>query len=268
MNQIKRLVNDCFRLFGREVLSAEAYRRLAAQSEELHHAGAHLREYEFLRSLPPEVAARVFELLPHSRAQLRQDLFTLATLDFKEEGYFVEFGATNGVDLSNSWLLENKFGWTGILAEPAKQWHGDLFKNRQCLIDTRCVWRSSGEEIVFFEAETGELSTIEAFAHSDMHAARRESGRRYPVKTVSLLDLLVEHRAPPIIDLLSIDTEGSEYEILHALDFERFRFRVITVEHNFTAARERLQSLLMRHGYERRSPTVSYVDDWYVLKSA
>ena len=61
-----------------------------------------------------------------SRAQLKQDIFVLLETGFKRDGYFVEFGATNGVDLSNSWLLEKAFGWTGILAEPARIWHDDL----------------------------------------------------------------------------------------------------------------------------------------------
>jgi len=42
--------------------------------------------------------------------------------------FFVEFGATNGVALSNSWLLENQFAWKGSLAEPAKKWHAELKK--------------------------------------------------------------------------------------------------------------------------------------------
>ena len=55
--------------------------------------------------------------IARSKAQLKQDLFVLATLNFKRNGYFVEFGATSGVDISNTCLLEFDFGWRGILAE-------------------------------------------------------------------------------------------------------------------------------------------------------
>ena len=41
-----------------------------------------------------------------------------------------------------------------------------------------------------------------------------------------------------IIDYLSIDTEGSEYRILKAFNFERYTFRCITVEHNQTKNRD------------------------------
>ena len=54
------------------------------------------------------------------------------------------------------------------------------------------------------------------------------------------------------IDYLSIDTEGSEYEILAAFPFEDWDIRLITVEHNFTPMREDIRTLLERHGYVRQ----------------
>ena len=81
----------------------------------------------------------VLQKYAESPAQLFQDLFVLFSLSQKREGFFVEFGATDGVELSNTLLLERSYGWNGILAEPAKCWHKDLRTNRNCVIDTRCV---------------------------------------------------------------------------------------------------------------------------------
>ena len=47
-----------------------------------------------------------------------------------------------------------------------------------------------------------------------MHSFERQKGIKYKVNTISLEDLLEKYKAPTIIDYMSIDTEGSEYEIL------------------------------------------------------
>jgi hypothetical protein len=89
-------------------------------------------------------------------------------------------------------------------------------------------------------------------------------GTRYDVKTISLEDLLDKYDAPAEIDYLSIDTEGSEYDILSALNFEKYRFKVITCEHNYAAQREKIFSLLTENGYVVKHRELSLFDDWYV----
>lgn len=44
---------------------------------------------------------------------------------------------------------------------------------------------------------------------------------------------------PKIIDYLSIDTEGSEFDILSNFNFKEFKFRIITCEHNFGPNRKK-----------------------------
>src|ERR1022692_367696 len=76
-------------------------------------------DLNFLLKLPEEYTSLLLRHLRKSRSQLRQDLFVLSELCFKTNGFFVEFGATNGVDLNNTHLLETTFQWSGVLAEPA-----------------------------------------------------------------------------------------------------------------------------------------------------
>src|SRR5262245_23238858 len=73
-------------------------------------------EIEFLLGMPNHHAAQILRYLRQAKAEFRQDLFVLSELDFKRDGFFVDFGATNGVDYSNSYLLQKEFGWNGILA--------------------------------------------------------------------------------------------------------------------------------------------------------
>ncbi len=225
---------------------------------------ARLRSEESELDLGQRFTSSCARFFGSSRAQLFQDVFVLTVLGFKSDGFFVEFGATDGVDLSNSYLLETQFGWTGILAEPARSWHDALATNRAAQISKRCVWKVTGETLPFREAAAGELSTLLDFANFDRHAGQREDGRTYSVETISLSDLLLHHHAPASIDYLSIDTEGSEAEILKAHDFSRFRFKVISVEHNYTVNREIIHRLLVSQGYTRVLEQFSQWDDWYV----
>jgi len=201
-----------------------------------------------------------------STSQFLQDFFVLQQTGFKSNGYFVEFGATNGVRWSNTHLLEKEFHWQGIIAEPAKCWHAEILKNRNCNIDFRCVWKESGETLIFNEARDPDLSTIDAFSSADLWADQRGDGTRYPVKTVSLMDLLASYRAPREIDYLSIDTEGSELEILLAFDFDRYDIRIITCEHNQSAMRDGIYTLLRSRGYERTDQSESPYEDWFVRR--
>ena len=114
-------------------------------------------------NLPSKTLQNAAKWLEQSKAQLHQDIFVLSEVDFKKEGYFVEFGATNGHDLSNTHLLETQFNWQGIIAEPAKSWHQDLKNNRTCHIETDCVWRETGKLLLFNEVDDGELSTLDEF---------------------------------------------------------------------------------------------------------
>ncbi|MDG1737918.1 MAG: FkbM family methyltransferase [Paracoccaceae bacterium] len=199
-----------------------------------------------------------------SHAQLCQDLFALAFNGYKSTGYFVEFGATNGVSLSNSYILEKEFGWSGVLAEPDRNWHDNLLANRGCDIETRCVWKETGQELSFSSAEIGEVSTITEFTNSDHLAKLREGSSTYQVETISLNDLLANANAPEVIDYMSVDTEGSELEILNAFDFDKHKFNFVTIEHNYTKNRSLLTKLMKKNGYRTVFESLSRFDAWFV----
>lgn len=207
----------------------------------------------------------IVNMLASLRSQIGQDLFCLIMSEFKRGGFFVEFGAADGVSASNTYILEKDFGWKGIVAEPARGWHEALHKNRSCDIETSCVWRTSGETLLFNEVPHG-FGTIADFSAADKWAAVRRRGSVYSVPTISLQDMLVKHGAPPVIDYISIDTEGSEFAILNNFDLSRWRFKLITVEHNYTPNREHLSNLLASAGYTRVKHVDTRFDDWYVEK--
>lgn len=238
----------------------------AAFDEQLKRRGDVLSTIKLFYELRRQQEIPFMKTLMSSRSQLGQDIFVLSELGFKKNGFFVEFGAANGIDLSNTYFLEKEFRWTGILSEPATIWHDQLKKNRSCWVDTDCVWEISGQKIEFNETVVAELSTINRFSSGDLHSGARKGGRTYKVSTVSLNDLLTRYDAPPVIDYLSIDTEGSELAILSSFDFKKTKIRVITCEHNYTPMRDKIFDLLTGNGYTRKYEQISKFDDWYVLE--
>jgi FkbM family methyltransferase len=256
MNKLKLAIKSILRKFGLSIISYGAYTNYKEYE-------SHSKLLNFLLTTEQSLIS-YRDILKHSKAQLCQDLFVLQTLEFKLNGFFVEFGATNGMELSNTYLLEKLYNWDGILAEPAKSWESKLRANRNCSIDTSCVWSVSNIKMPFCEATDGVYSTIDGISSHDSHAKHRKNHIQYEVNTISLLDLLKKHKAPEIIDYLSIDTEGSEFEILKVFDFNKYKFRIITVEHNYTENREKIFNVLTSNGYNRVHINSSEFDDWYI----
>jgi FkbM family methyltransferase len=224
-----------------------------------------LRAVGLIRNASAEEAVFVRDLVNDhtSHAQFRQDLWVLHETGHKTSGYFVEFGATDGVSLSNTYLLERDFNWRGILAEPNPIWHLDLRRNRTAHIDPRCVFRTTGGRAKFAATKHAELGTILDFAYGDGHAEARREHEIIEVETVSLNDLLEFHDAPRDIDYISIDTEGSELAILKHFDFSRWDVMLFSVEHNATEQMQELDRLMHQQGYERRYAGYSLIDAWY-----
>lgn len=205
------------------------------------------------------------EIESHAMSQLGQDLWVVEQTGGMRGGYFVEFGATDGVMLSNSFLLEREFGWTGLCAEPNPKFFRQLVVNRRCKVLPACIGSATGDTVRFIMADA--YGSMMDFAGSDSHADKRQAylaqGEVIEITTVSLHDFLTQNGAPQVIDYLSIDTEGSEYAILSAFPFDKWTIRLITVEHNYTPMRQKIYDLLTPLGYVR---TEMKFDDWYALK--
>ncbi len=261
MHKIFNRIRDLLCHMGLHISKCLTIKRLVHTSKEYNQLSSNLSFLKYIKEDKLKESLTVIESL---KSQIQQDLFVLLIHNFKKNGYFVDFGGTNGVYMNNSWILEKNFGWKGIVAEPARVWHRTLLKNRLCHISKKCVWKESGKSIVFNETKEGGYSTIDSYSFSDNHAKLRKNGKQYTVETISLNDLLALYSAPHTIDYLSIDTEGSEYDILVDFNFNKWNIAVITVEHNYTDKREQLKVLLESKGFIRVLSSISQFDDWYI----
>ena len=257
---MKDFVRFLFSFFGLTVIKESTFSELSAAQNALISLARWTST-----EVPAEMLKYVIENSPKSRSQLQQDLMVgYFYPDHNSERFFVEFGATDGVSLSNTFFLEESLGWRGILCEPARTWRRRLNANRSCIVDYRCVHPLSQTEVMFSETRSPELSTISSFVGLDLHAGARMLNKNYLVPTVSLDDLLKEHHAPKDIHYLSIDTEGSEFDILENFPFENWNISIISIEHNYSENRALLDSLLLAKGFVPILMGTSLFDGWYV----
>ena len=212
-----------------------------------------------------------FEKIENFQSQIYQDIFASFIIGDKYEKTFLEFGATDGFDISNSYTLENSFNWKGVLSEPSPQWHEALKKNRKnSKIITKCIWKESGKKLDFFMSDFGPLSTIKDFVESDKISIptnteiRLKSGKTISVETISLNDVIKEYFNSICPSYISIDTEGSEYEILKAFDLDNFRPKVFTIEHNLTENEKKIEEHLIANGYVRIFRKLTTFDAWFI----
>ena len=195
------------------------------------------------------------ERIDISKSQFLQDLWALWEVGEKREGYFVEFGAAGGQRLSNTFMLERKYGWTGLLAEPNPSFHDTLADRRRAPVCTDLVHRVTGETMRFAMHERGLLSGI---VDDSTDEADEGIDQILTLKTISLNDMLDRYDAPAEIDFMSIDVEGAELDILQGFDFDAHRVRCFTIEAKDNAERLALIRLLEDNGYVHRWPDFLY----------
>jgi len=182
-----------------------------------------------------------------------------AYLDY-DNGYFVELGANDGINQSNTYYFEKERGWRGLLIEPILHNFLKCKKNRShenAFACTACVSFEYDKEyinLVYSNLMTAAVGIEGDIADPKAHAL---SGQVYlqngeePVDIVvsakTLTSLLDEANAPKVMDLLSLDVEGAEIEVLKGVDHQKYRFKYILVE---SRDEEKITEYFNNYGYK------------------
>lgn len=186
--------------------------------------------------------------LMQSYSQLGQDVHAATMFKDAKAPYFIDIGAHDGTTLSNTYLLE-KLGWKGICVEP----NPILYKRLKAIRKkSHCckaaLFSESGKTFTFRKADL--LGGIEDYL--DTYKTETEKAETFTVQTKTLTDILRECNAPKFIQFMSLDTEGTELEILKGTDFDRYKFGLISVEHNYQEPRRsEMKVYLSSKGYKR-----------------
>lgn len=131
----------------------------------------------------------------------------------KNPAYFVEFGARDGVQLSNTYFFEKQLGWQGVLIEAGLDDSQKLPNHRACRVEG--VPAASCLHAAVLDEE-GKTLTFqgEGLTGKNRHLNRVQS----PVVSTTLNAIVRDFRLPRI-DLLSVDCEGCELPALQAFEF-------------------------------------------------
>ena len=150
-----------------------------------------------------------------------------------KKGFFVDIGAHDG--------LEGKYfedcGWEGVCIEPHPDLVPVLKANRKCRVEDCALW--SEDTTVSFRALTGYTEMLSGIVESyDYRHSMRIERELDAMGGTSRIVQIPARRFDSIIketkiDYLSIDTEGSELQILSNIDFNKYDITVICVENNF-----------------------------------
>lgn len=193
------------------------------------------------------------------KSQWKQDEFlNMGIFRGKKDGFFVDIGAHDGVDGSNSYFFEKELGWKGICIEPITERYVQLIQNRDCFCMNCCIYDKV--DMVPFTQNSGYTEMLSGITNTydSRHIERiireqkTEGGNSRMVRkpTYPLNNILELHNVREV-DYLSIDTEGSEYSILFAIDFNKYVIKTISVENNYPDDFERIDKLLTEKGFSR-----------------
>jgi FkbM family methyltransferase len=158
--------------------------------------------------------------------------------DTSEQTY-VDIGANDGYTYSNTIYFENVLNWKGICIEP----HPTAFKkleNTRKSANYNCCISDKDENIDFLliEGYAEMLSGIyDKYDPRHLERIEREIEQNGGYKKIveiqsRRINDILEENSLYKIGYLSIDTEGSELEILKSIDYDKFDIRIISCENN------------------------------------
>lgn len=189
-------------------------------------------------------------------SQNGQDLFIRKAFQNKKNGFFLEIGGGDGLWISNTLLLEQDLGWTGILVEPTQAYQ-QLIKNRpNCICVNKCV-SDTHKTLTLVEIHDKGQSQINpnkaanntlltqvaddaSIELNDFNSKWGDAQKAYEVDAVPLENILDEANAPNYIDYFSLDVEGHEETILINFPFNKYSFGCLGIERPSKKLHEKL----------------------------
>jgi FkbM family methyltransferase len=182
-----------------------------------------------------------------------QDLFAYMYLEKKQNGFYIDIGANDGVTASNTCVFE-QLGWRGVCVEPQPEIYRQLRKSRNCDCYNAAVSSKSDDCVEFVIAGDHGVNPCSGLADGFTASLRKNINemrlktKTIKVKTMTFDDVMKNYPDVTHIDYMSIDVEGAEADILETIDFEKYSFGFVTIEGNEP---EKITALMEKRNYEK-----------------
>jgi FkbM family methyltransferase len=177
--------------------------------------------------------ARLRDVLPGgfartSFAQEGEDLILERIFEGQANGLYVDVGAHHPRRFSNTELLYRR-GWRGVNVDAAPGSMDAFRKLRPRDINLELGIARTAETRDFFVFDEPALNTFDAARAKTLDKPPYRIVSVQKVRCAPLAEILREH-AIGAIDLLTIDAEGSDYDVLQTLDWDASKPRIVLVE--------------------------------------
>ncbi|MEO0969835.1 MAG: FkbM family methyltransferase [Cyanobacteria bacterium J06639_18] len=168
----------------------------------------------------------------------------------------MDVGCNHPIHYSNTFILYRR-GWTGINIDANEKLISKYKRLRKRDTNICAVVSDQEKEVVFTEFDDSFVSSINT-EHVENWKNHRQVSNQKVVRSISLNTILEKYNAPKIIDLLSIDVEGHDFEVLSSLDLNIYRPRLIVVEIHKFDINNPSASKVYKHLIEHNYKMVSY----------
>ena len=197
----------------------------------------------------------LFKNKQSSKSQIFQDLFVIYFSYFKKNGFFIEIGGGDGTNLSNTFVLEKKYHWKGIICEPNPIHKNKILLSRNAKLEQAMIGSKNEFRNLYLKKDSYAGTAIRS----------KNIIKKIKIKSINLNYFFAMHKIKKKVDYISIDTEGNEYEIIKNFNFKKHQVNIFTIEHNFNnKKREKIKKIMMRNNYKNIFSHLSYMDDWYI----
>lgn len=192
-----------------------------------------------------------------SYSQYKQEELVLNYFNNKKDGVFIELGGLDGIRHSNTFLLENKYNWSGLIIEPSPSLYKELKINRNVYTENTLIGDKKQENIDFLYIEDktkciGLQGIVENYHPIHLNRVMQElNNKSYKIIKIDMVTLqeISDKYNISKVDYLSLDVEGSELKVLEGIDFVKLDIKLIGVEINYKDDEAKIYDILNKNGY-------------------